>query len=108
MEIYTHAIDNYINRIIEEDPLETDAEERESIKKKIRIAAVKPERIHHSEPEKPPIHIRDKIAAVVGVKNDRDNYVPYEDFGEDNIVVPAVYHSNTFSIDDDTKTRSRT
>ena len=96
MEIYTHAVDNYLNRIIGRDPLDTSKGTRDVIREKIRKTAKEPERIHHMEIDKAPIHIRGKIAAVVGIKEDRDKYVPYDSLDDKHIVVPAVYHSKTF------------
>lgn len=96
IEIYTHAVDTYLSDIIEVNAQNVSSETRKTIRDKIKKAVYHPERIHHTETEKPPIHIRGNMAVVVGVKEGRDKYVPYNDFRKDNLVVPRVYDSKVF------------
>lgn len=96
MEIYDHAVDQYLERIKNKSP-NTSSLERVIAKRKIKEAVEQPDKILSTEEDKPQIHVKDNVAVIVGVRGEHEgHYEPYSDFEEDNLVVPTVYKSQTF------------
>lgn len=90
MEVSSHAVDNYIERVMCINHETVDTRTRSYAENMILSAALNPERIHHEEDESCPIHIRGDVAVPVKVKREGDGRV-----------VPTTYHSDTFSTCDE-------
>lgn len=80
MEIHSHAVDRYIERVLNLKPEQAGFHIREMARIRIREAASDPEQTYHEMKEEPPIHIRGQVAVPV-----------------DGATVPTAYHSNTFT-----------
>jgi len=96
MEIFQHAINNYLRRVKGKNP-NASILERSLAESEIKEAVEQPDKILSTEENKPQVHIKGNIAVIVGVRGEKEgHYKPYNDFEEDDIVVPTVYESKTF------------
>lgn len=107
LEVFTHAVDTYINRVLNGDAYHADPQTREKVQLEIKKAVFQPDHIHHSDPSKAPIHIKNGAAIVVGIRESDGYYVPYSslfrDMVREDMVVPVTYNSNTFVDNEQTK-----
>lgn len=107
LEVFTHAVDTYINRVLNGDAHHADSETRQTVELEIKKAIYQPDMIHHSDPSKAPIHIKNEAAIVVGIRESDGYYVPYNslfsDMIREDMVVPVTYNSNTFVDNEQTK-----
>ena len=79
MEIHEHAVDRYIERVLNLEPEQAGESIRELVKLRIEDTAMRPEDTYHGEEDRPPSHIKG------------DGAVPV-----DGSVVPSAYHSKAF------------
>lgn len=101
--ISKHAIDNYIERVLDSNPEDEDEDVRKQIEMRIIDIVYDPDQVYHGEKDKPQIHIKGDAAVVVGVEDPRKGVTrngnaelgPYNTL-IDKIVVPTVYHSDSF------------
>lgn len=101
--IWDHAIERYIERILDIDVENPPDEMIKSARDEIVKAIEDPDIIYHEKDGMPQIHIRNNAGVVVGVGIDgADKILPYKSLDE-NIAVPTVYESSKFLGDDSEK-----
>lgn len=101
MLIYDHAVDNFLNRILNKDPDVVGDSVREYARDEIKKTYYNPEQIKCIKDDMPPIWIRGQVAAVVAtdkkVVGDNTIYKYDPDKGENSIIIPTIYNVDTFS-----------
>lgn len=94
MRITTHAIDNYLERVLKLDKGNASDQMREFASSQIEQTVNNPEVIYHGEEDSCPIHIRNGCA------------VPVED--EDPLIIRTSYNAGTYlgKMEDNEPTRA--
>lgn len=83
MRITRHAVNNYLDRVLEIKDGNASKELREYAAEEMRKAVIEPEYMYRSEGEKDPIAIRNGCAVPITIDNNER-------------VVPTVYRAETF------------
>lgn len=86
MKITDHAVDRYIERVLNIEKSMAGDDIREMGKKKIKEAAESPDEVINPEKDKAPIHVKGLLAIPVDEEGD----------GTGNTTVPTVYHKGAF------------
>lgn len=86
MRIIEHAVDRYIENVLEKDVEDVTQDRREEVKDRIKQAVNEPTVIYHGEKDKAPVHILGGAAVIVDPDGD----------GTGEVTVPTVYKSTVF------------
>lgn len=98
--IYEHAVDNYIERVLEGVQIHKEGDVRMFARSRIGQCVDHPERVIEKEDGRPQIHFKDSMAVIVGVPHHGEGkYRPYREEDE-KVYVPTVYKRETFDLDD--------
>lgn len=87
VNVYSHAIDNYISRVLGMEREQVKIGVEQFVKEQLTKLAEDPEMVYDEMDGKPPIHIRNGCAAPVSV----ENHVAGQE-----LVVKTAYNSGTF------------
>ena len=86
MIVFEHAVNKYVERILEKNSIERTDKTREEIKEEIRDGYEEPEFKAVFEQDSCPIYVKGEFAFPVRME--------HEDY--DEVVIPTVYKSQTF------------
>lgn len=86
MKVKEHAVDRYIERVLDKKPEDASTSLREKAEERIKKVAKEPDVIYHGDKDKAPVHIIWPVAAIVDEDGD----------GTGVTKVPTVYHAKVF------------
>lgn len=96
--IYDHAVDNYLERILNVDREMVSDKIRSFCRKQIIEGIENPDEVLSKDKDMPPIYIKGDVAIIVATgKNEEGKYIYSSQ--DDKLIIPTVYPKETF-IDD--------
>jgi len=91
--VYQHAIDNYIDRVLDGDPPHPPQDVRMYAESRIEQCIDFPDEVIEGKDGKPQIHLKDGMAVPVGVPHPGPGKLrPYNE-DDDKVYAPTVYEA---------------
>jgi len=96
VNIDSHAVDKYIERVLQEPDKTSDYYLREEAATQILLAVADPDVVYHGDKEMSQIHIKNNCEIPVGIREQENGDIyPYESLNQD-LYVPTCYPSGVF------------